>query len=120
MMALGHQTQSLSTYLARNLLLQYNKQVQPIKTHLPEKDINHLAPKAVDRTALPATINCSLIPHSNTLAAQHSQHPVLSKCSATADDISPRAFRGLSGAPGCIGKGTHQPLRKASVPIVPE
>jgi hypothetical protein len=57
---------------------------------------------------------------SNTLPAQHLQHPVLSECCAMADDISPGGFRGLSEAPGCTGQGTLQPLHRASVPTVPE
>jgi hypothetical protein len=53
---------------------------------------------------------------SNTLPAQHLQHPVLSECCAMAGDISPGGFRGLSEAPGCTGQGTLQPLHKAFVP----
>jgi hypothetical protein len=43
-------------------LLQYNKQVQPIKTHLPEKDVKRPLPQSCHRPPLPATTNSSLIP----------------------------------------------------------
>jgi len=95
------------------MLLHYNKQVQPIKTHQPP------CPPNCQRNPYSTTHN-ELLTHtptpSNTLPAQHSPHTVLSEYCAMADDIFPRGFRGLSEAIGCIGQGTPQLLRRVFVP----